>query len=148
MYQIIKNQTFGEERALYGQSYLFLNQCRFEGLEDGESALKETSHLKIMHCFFDLRYPLWHNHFLFMEQSTLTSFCRAPLWYSKNINLFHTKILGIKAIRESKSILIENCTIHSPEFCWRSQDISINNTLLESEYAFFESLNLSILSNM
>ena len=144
MYQKIENQTFGEERALYGQNHLLLNQCRFEGIEDGESALKEANHIKIMHCFFDLRYPLWHNHSIYMEQSLMSTNCRAPLWYSENIKIYHTEIQGIKTLRESKDIFIANSTIHSPEFGWRCHCIQVLNTFLESEYAFFESQNIEI----
>ena len=37
----VENQRFGEERALYGARGLQVENCRFEGEEDGESALKE-----------------------------------------------------------------------------------------------------------
>ena len=52
----IENQTFDMERALYGQSELLVKNCSFDGPADGESALKECSHIEAENCFFNLRY--------------------------------------------------------------------------------------------
>ena len=38
--KIITNQTFDEERALYGAENLIVKNCAFDGLADGESAFK------------------------------------------------------------------------------------------------------------
>ena len=43
---LIKNQTFDEERALYGSDGVTVMSCRFEGPADGESALKESNELR------------------------------------------------------------------------------------------------------
>ena len=42
---IIENQTFGQERALYGSRDIILRNCAFDGEEDGESALKESRNI-------------------------------------------------------------------------------------------------------
>ena len=39
----IQNQTFDEERALYGSSDILVKDCSFDGPADGESAFKECS---------------------------------------------------------------------------------------------------------
>ena len=46
----IKNQTFDEERALYGSDGVVLEDCAFDGLADGESALKESP-LSVWHPY-------------------------------------------------------------------------------------------------
>ena len=51
---------FGEERALYGSRELHLKNCSFAGDEDGESALKESSRIRVERTLCDLRYPFWH----------------------------------------------------------------------------------------
>lgn len=56
----IKEERFGTERALYASRGIKLQNCRFEGAEDGESALKESRDIFAQDCFFALRYPLWH----------------------------------------------------------------------------------------
>ena len=58
--KLIEDQRFGEERALYHMQEAHLRNCRFEGAEDGESALKESRHIVAERCYFDLRYPFCH----------------------------------------------------------------------------------------
>ena len=94
----IKDKAFPNERALYGEKDVTLDNCRFEGEEDGESALKETKNVIILNSFIDLRYPLWHVEKLYMENVTQTENCRASLWYSSNIRIHKCSLLGIKAL--------------------------------------------------
>ena len=49
----IKDKTFPYERALYGEKDITLDNCKFEGEEDGESALKETKNVIILNSFMD-----------------------------------------------------------------------------------------------
>ena len=58
MEKIIKGQTFDAERALYGSDAVVLENCRFDGPADGESALKECKNVEVKNSFFNLRYPL------------------------------------------------------------------------------------------
>ena len=57
---MIRNQTFDEERALYGIRDLLVEDSSFDGPADGESAFKECSNIQTQRCFFNLRYPFWH----------------------------------------------------------------------------------------
>ena len=59
--KIIENQTFDMERALYGSKDILVRNCSFDGPADGESAFKEGEDLEAAHCFFNLRYPFWHD---------------------------------------------------------------------------------------
>ena len=43
----IQNQTFDEERALYGLQETLVRDCTFDGPADGESAFKELSLIHI-----------------------------------------------------------------------------------------------------
>ena len=78
--KIIANQTFDEERALYGAENLIVKNCAFDGLADGESAFKESRNVQVNHCFFNLRYPFWHDSGLKIENSEMAELCRAALW--------------------------------------------------------------------
>ena len=79
---VIENQTFDEERALYGSHDILLRNAAFDGPADGESALKESSDIQVEHVFCNLRYPFWHDHRLVIRDSQMTELCRAALWYS------------------------------------------------------------------
>ncbi len=139
----VEKQTFDQERALYGSSGLLVKDCTFDGPADGESALKESSDLRIDHCFFNLRYPFWHDHGLIIRDSEMTPLCRAALWYSDHVEITGTKLHGIKALRECRNVVMENCDIHSPEFGWSTRDITMRRCTAESEYFMLRAENLS-----
>lgn len=138
----VKNQIFDAERALYNSKGLRLEHCSFDGPADGESALKESSDIQVDGCFFNLRYPFWHDTNLTVDNSELTELCRAALWYSQKIEINNTKLHGIKALRECRDVMLSDCDIISPEFGWSVTDAVINNCRAESEYFMLRGENL------
>lgn len=140
--ELIKNQSFDEERALYGSVGVTVSECRFDGPADGESAFKESSDIRADNSFFNLRYPFWHCTGLIIDGCEMTSLCRAALWYSENAEIKDTKMHGIKALRECRNITIDNCDINSPEFGWSVNNIKMENTSAESEYFMMRSENI------
>lgn len=139
---IVENVMLDEERALYGEQDLLVRGVKFDGPADGESALKECSNIAVENCFFNLRYPLWHVHGLSIDDSELTSMCRAAIWYSDNIKIANTKLHGIKALRECQNVSIENCDVISPEFGWSVDNIHMTNCDAQSEYFLMRSKNI------
>lgn len=140
--RIIENQTFDMERALYGSKDVFVRDCAFDGPADGESALKESSGIVAENCFFNLRYPFWHDHGLKISGSEMTELCRASLWYSDDIEIVDTKMHGIKALRECGNVVIQGCDIISPEFGWSVRGIRMEHTRVVSEYFMMRSEDL------
>lgn len=141
--KIIENQRFDEERALYGSNQLLVKNCSFDGPADGESAFKECSHIEAEHCFFNLRYPFWHDNGLTIRHSEMTTDCRAALWYSNHVTVTDSKLHGIKAFRECSDVTIRNCDIISPEFGWSVQKICMEDTAAVSEYFMMHSEDLT-----
>lgn len=139
----ITNKIFDEERALYGEQGLVVKNCKFDGPADGESALKEGKEITVEDCFLNLRYPFWHDDRLRIVSSELTPACRAALWYSHNIEIIHTKLHGIKALRECGSVKINDCDIISPEFGWSVQNFEMEDCTVESEYFMMRSEHLT-----
>lgn len=142
--QIIENQYFDAERALYGSSGLIVRNCRFDGPVDGESALKESRDIAAERCFFNLRYPFWHDNKLTIQDSEMTEQCRAALWYSEQVHIINTKLHGIKAVRECRDVTIENCDILSPEFGWFTDGIRMKDSSAQSEYFLMRSRNVNL----
>lgn len=132
----IENQSFDQERALYGSRDLTVRRCAFSGPADGESAFKECENITAEECFFDLRYPFWHVHGLDLRRSELTELCRAALWYSDHIAIEDTRLHGIKALRECRHARLTRCHIVSPEFGWSSGDVKLTDCDAVSEYFF------------
>lgn len=140
--KIITNKTFDEERALYGAEDIIVTDCAFDGPADGESAFKECKNIEIENCFFNLRYPFWHDSGLKIQNSEMSDKCRAALWYSDKIEIKETKLYGIKALRECSSIKMSGCDIISPEFGWSVRGFEMENCTAESEYFMMRSENL------
>ena len=130
----IQNQAFDQERALYGSRELLVQNCAFDGPADGESAFKECAQIQAEHCFFNLRYPFWHDHGLTIRDCELTDKCRAALWYSDHITIEDTGLHGIKALRECSDAVLKNCDIISPEFGWNSHHVTMEDCTAQSEY--------------
>lgn len=141
--KVIENQTFDMERAFYGSNGVLVRNCSFDGPADGESAFKEGKDVVAEHCFFNLRYPFWHDHGLKITDSEMTELCRAALWYSDNVEITDSKMHGIKALRECSNVHIRNCDIISPEFGWSVQGIHMEDTKAASEYFMMRSKDLT-----
>ena len=70
--KIVENETFDMERALYASQGVLVKHCTFDGPTDGESALKESRDIQVSDCFFNLRYPFWHDDRLKITGSEMT----------------------------------------------------------------------------
>lgn len=139
----ITNKTFDEERTLYDSHDIVVRECAFDGPADGESAFKECSNITIEHCFFNLRYPFWHDKCLKLVNSEMTELCRAALWYSENVEIGDSKLYGIKALRECTDIRMHGCDIVSPEFGWSVRGITMEDCTAQSEYFMMRSERLN-----
>ena len=139
---VIENKKFDEERALYASFDVTVKNCRFEGEADGESALKESRNITALGCYFDLRYPFWHDTGVHIRECELTEHCRAALWYSDDIRVEGSLLHGIKALRECSNVEIHGCDIVSAEFGWSVNGIKMSDTRAEGEYFMLRSSGL------
>ena len=141
--KLYENMSFDEERALYGSDGVLVRNCKFDGERDGESAFKESRDVKTENCYFNLRYPFWHDDGVTIDSCEMTSLCRAALWYSNDIEIRNSKLHGIKALRECADIKIIDSDILSVEFGWFSKNINMLRTHAEGEYFMMRSQNLN-----
>ena len=141
--KFIEGMIFDEERALYGSDGVGLKNCRFEGERDGESAFKESRNISTEKCYFNLRYPFWHDDAVSITECEMTELCRAALWYSRDIDIKRSLLHGIKALRECEKIRICDSDIISTEFGWFSKDITMKNTSSSGEYFMFRAEKLN-----
>lgn len=140
----IKNQTYSSERALYMLNDAEVGDCRFEGIEDGESPLKESNNISVNNCYFALRYALWHVSNSFINSTEFEKTCRAPLWYCEHLKISNLSSLAPKALRESNDIVINNSHIVSEEFGWKCANLTIVHSYIESSYLFFMCKDIKI----
>lgn len=139
-----ENQTTDLERAYYNSEKTLFKNCRFDGPADGESALKESKDIVIRDSYFNLRYPIWHNHIVKIFNSEMTLNCRAALWYSDHIDITDCNFNGVKILRECSNINVVNSQIISAEPFWKCNKIKIANSTMGGEYAFLMSKNIEI----
>ena len=142
--QEIMHQTFDQERALYHLQNALVQDCVFAGPADGESALKESDNVTVDRCRFSLRYPFWHARGFCLKNSTLDELTRAPIWYAQNSRIEHTKIQGVKCLRECDQMTLSHVTAVSPEFGWRCRDLTLENCDITGEYFLFECRRVQI----
>lgn len=140
----ILNQTFDEERALYAIRDAAVENCRFIGPADGESAFKEAADIVVRECDFHLRYPFWHTARAQVTSIRMHETCRAPLWYAEDISIEKSVLHGPKALRECANISLRASDISSVEFGWFCRDITVEDSSLSGEYLFLHSKNLTL----
>lgn len=139
----IENAVFDEERTLYGCDGIQVVNCKFDGPADGESAFKEGKNIQVEKCYFNLRYPFWHDTGLIITDCEMTENCRAALWYSEDIAITATKLHGIKALRECSRITMKDCDMRSPEFGWFSKEIKMQDSAAQGEYFMMQAERLN-----
>lgn len=139
-----KNLTFDGERALYAVSDALIEDCRFAGPADGESAFKESRNIIVRRTDFALRYPLWHTAHAVISDSVMRDTCRAALWYAEDVRIENSELLGIKAVRECSDVALTGCRIVSPEFGWFSRGLTLENCEISGEYCFLHSEDLTL----
>lgn len=144
MRQEISGEQFDEERALYHLQHGDIIDCVFAGPADGESALKEARDISLNNCRFSLRYPLWHVQNFKLHDSKMDEKTRAAIWYAENGRVTDSDLFGIKAVRECKHIALSGCNIDSAEFGWKSEEITLEDSAIRSEYLFFDSKHVKL----
>lgn len=138
------NEIFSSERALYNKKKIKLFNCKIQGEEDGESALKECEDVIVEKTLFDLRYPIWHTNNIDLNNIKMTVNCRAPMWYSNNININDSNLNCVKGLRECNNINMINVCVDSQEYAWKCNNINIENSTLKGEYMFMNSSNIKM----
>ena len=143
--KVIENQRFDEERALYESNGVTVRECKFDGEADGESAFKESRNIVAEKCFFNLRYPFWHDDKVSLLDCEMTSLCRAAFWYTSDVHIKDSILHGVKAFRECEGVEINNSDIISTEFGWSTKNIAINGGSAEGEYFMLRAENVKLL---
>ena len=135
----IRGQRFDQERALYNAQHVDVADCVFAGPADGESVLKEARDVRLTDCSFSLRYPLWHVKGFTMEGCSMDELTRAAIWYAEDGRITDCTLGGVKAVRECADIALDRCAVVSPEFGWKSRNVSLTDTDVTAEYIFLDS---------
>jgi hypothetical protein len=127
---IIRNQHFEGERPLFEQHNLRLEQVT---IGEGESAIKECSHVEAVDCHLWGKYPFWHVHKFTIDHCQFDAGARSALWYSDHLIMRNTRIDAPKMFREMNHLHLEDIVINdADETFWRcrfveGRDLELHN---------------------
>lgn len=132
---IIKDQTFGGERPLFG-----IKDTRLENIviTDGESGIKCCENIEAVNCKFYGKYPLWHVNKSLIEDCYFDPGSRSAIWYSDDMVMRNCLIDAPKLFREMHNLTLENVTINdADETFWGITNLRATNLkLYEGTYPF------------
>ncbi len=133
--EIIKDQSFGGERPLFGQKNLRLENVT---ITEGESGIKCCENIEADGCRFIGKYPWWHVDGSLITNCYFETGSRSAVWYSRNMVMKDTIIDAPKLFREMENLTLENVTINdADETFWKIKNLKLRNvTLHDGTYPF------------
>ena len=140
--KVIKDQTFGGERALFRTVDAIIENCQFG---EGESPLKESSNLEVKNVTFGWKYPLWYTKNIKVSDTQFLEMSRSGLWYVENGEFINCDIIAPKEFRRSKHISIKDSIFHdAKETLWECEDVRLENVKATGDYFLMNSKNIEI----
>lgn len=148
------NQHFTGERALFQTKDAYIQDCLFD---DGESPLKESGDLDVVHSTFGWKYPLWYGKDINVIECSFLPTSRAGVWYTKDITFTHCVFQGPKFLRKCENVTLKDVeftdaeetlwwnkgvkisdasVVNGPYFCQGSKNVEIDHLDLQGNYAF------------
>ena len=131
------------ERALFRTHGAHICRCVFD---DGESPLKESSHLQIEETTFAWKYPLWYDKDIVVDRCTFLQNARAGIWYTVDSSFSHCHIVAPKAFRKCKNLKISDVEFtDAQETLWWNDGISLNKAKVRNgNYLFMGSKYIKV----
>ena len=141
--EIIRNQSFGGERPLFG-----IHDTRLENVTiiEGESGIKCCRHIEADGCRFIGKYPWWHVDGSLITNCVFEVGSRSAIWYSNDMVMRDTVIDAPKFFREMRGLTLENVQLNdADETFWRVSDLTVRNVRLhEGTYPFMFCENVDV----
>lgn len=139
---VIRQKRFDDERSLFGQQDLFLENVIFE---KGESPLKEAKNLTIVQGEFKYKYPLWYAENVDVKDSIWFEMARSGVWYTDHIRVENSTIVAPKNFRRCRDITLRNVTFtDAQETLWSCRDINMEQVTAKGPYFAMNSEDLVI----
>ena len=133
--KLIKDQSFGGERPLFG-----LEDTRLEGITvtEGESGIKCCRNIEADGCRFIGKYPWWHVDGSLITNCYFAPGSRSAIWYSNDMVMKDCVIDAPKFFREMSGLTLENVVMNdADETFWKVKGLKARNlTLHDGTYPF------------
>ena len=128
----INGGSFTGERALFASVDVKINDAVFF---DGESPLKESSDVELLHCVFEWKYPLWYCRGVVASGCTLRETARSGIWYTRDIIMKDCEINAPKTFRRSSGIKLNRVNLPlAQETMWNCEKIELTDVNVCGNY--------------
>ena len=128
---------------MFAVKNLKLVDCVFHA---GESALKCTAGIVAERCRFEGKYPFWHTDGFRVVDCEFTPGARAALWYSRDLEMSHTRVDAPKMFREMDNLRLEDVRIpDAQETLWGCRNVTLRDVeVANADYLFMHSSDIDI----
>lgn len=138
----LTDRRYTGERALFFGEDLVIERCLFE---DGESPLKESSHVRLRECTFGWKYPLWYARDVEMRHSTFLPTARSGVWYTEGILVEDCLIDAPKTFRRASGVTLRRVRLsHAAETLWHCSDVVIEDCEAVGDYLGMDCTDVSV----
>lgn len=129
---IVQNKIFEGERAEFFAKGKHYRGCTFC---NGESPLKESQNIRLDHCTFGWKYPLWYAHHIEVEDCALEEMARSGIWYTKGITIRNSVIQAPKTFRRAEDVTLRNVEMpNAKETFWHCKKVRLDNVKAAGDY--------------
>lgn len=130
------------ERPLFGEKELRVRDTIFT---DGESPLKECSHIELLGCMFKWKYPLWYSHDIHAKDCTWFEMARAGVWYTDHIEVEDCRIEAPKNFRRCQDVTLRQVSFsNAAETLWQCRDVTLEQVVAKGDYFAMNCENMTV----
>lgn len=138
----IRQEYLTGERPLFKGENLKIYDTIFT---DGESPLKESSHIELYRSMFKWKYPLWYAKDILAEDCTWFEMGRAGVWYTDNISVKDALIEAPKNFRRCHGVTLQNVDFpNAAETLWHCDGVTMERVTAKGDYFAMNSQNMKL----
>ena len=138
----IRQEYLTGERPLFKGENLKIYDTIFT---DGESPLKESSHIELYRSMFKWKYPLWYAKDVLAEDCTWFEMGRAGVWYTDNISVKDSLIEAPKNFRRCHGVILQNVDFpNAAETLWHCDGVTMERVTAKGDYFAMNSQNMKL----
>ena len=138
----IQGQVFSGERSLFMSRNLDIRDSMFS---EGESPLKESRDIDLLHTSFQWKYPLWYCKNIDVQRCAFFNMARAGIWYTDNISLTDCIYEAPKGLRRVNGARINHVNFtQALETLWHCSNIEMDDVTARGDYFGMNCTNLNI----
>lgn len=138
----IERGYYTGERPLFHEKDLKIKETIFG---EGESPLKESSHIALKNSMFQWKYPLWYSKDIEAEDCTWFEMGRAGVWYSDDVKVKNALIQAPKNFRRCRNLSLINVSFtNAAETLWSCDGVTMEHVVAQGDYFAMNSRNMKI----